>query len=151
MHARQLLMTFCLGALLTACGNGVSDSVSGVDTPQPPQGESPATPVEAVELSLQVEGAGQVVSSPRGLDCTRDCAATLPLNGGLALEAVAARGWVFAQWGGDCARRMGARCTVAEAARADVTARFVRAEAMPAPGTRFSGDLHTHSDHSSDG
>ena len=151
MDSRRLLMSLCLAAWLTACGNDGSDSASGNDTPPPPQGESPVTPIGAVALSLQMEGAGQVVSSPRGLDCTRDCAETLPLDSGLALEAVAARGWVFSQWSGDCAQRMGARCTVAEAARADVTARFVRAEAVPAPDARFSGDLHTHSDHSSDG
>ncbi|WP_420429487.1 CehA/McbA family metallohydrolase [Algiphilus sp.] len=156
MDSRRRWMMVCLAGLLSACGNGVSTpaSDSGAppgNKPSPSPGDTPAAPIEAVELSMQLAGAGQVVSSPRGLDCTRDCVGTLPLDGGLTLEAVAARGWVFSQWSGDCTQRMGAVCSVAESARATVQARFVRAEAAPVPGTRFSGDMHTHSDHSSDG
>lgn len=98
-------------------------------------------------LALTIQGQGQVVSSPRGLDCLNSC--TQPLAEAATLEAVPARGWQFAGWEGDCQSTGVQQCQLV-GSQAQVTARFLPAP-KAAPGQRYSGDMHTHSDHSSDG
>lgn len=149
---RQRLWQIALLALaLAACGGqgGAGDSTPPpVDDGPAAPNEPPQAPPTATELNLLFEGRGQVVASPRALDCLTDCSATVPLTS--SLEAIAARGWTFEGWSGDCASTQGSLCSLPAAAGATVMARFARQDAT-APASRFSGDMHTHSDHSSDG
>ncbi|MDT0496426.1 CehA/McbA family metallohydrolase [Algiphilus sp. W345] len=130
-------MLLCV-ALLAGCDGSSDDS----------RGSGP-TPADPLSLQLTVEGEGQVSSSPRTRDCFASCtldfaAGTLP-----TLLAVPARGGRFAGWDGACADSTTTVCTLSTSGSLQATARF---EPVPAQAADwYEGDLHTHSDHSSDG
>jgi Divergent InlB B-repeat domain len=53
-------------------------------------------------FSLTIAGAGTVVSSPAGINCTANCAAVFPANALVTLTATPATGQSFAGWSGAC-------------------------------------------------
>lgn len=106
----------------------------------------------ALQLELSVSGGGQVSSSPRGVDCFDRCTLRFASANGASLLAVPARGQVFVGWEGDaCAAADSARCELLPDGSPNVVARFGPAPAENQPAIWREGDLHTHSDHSSDG
>lgn len=127
--ATATLLATLLAALLASCG--------GSDGPS------------QLEVALRIEGKGQVSSSPRTLDCFEDCA--LRLEPGDTLLAVPARESAFDGWGGDCSGQTGTLCTLSRSGAVSVTARFVPAPLDLSAALWREGELHTHSDHSSDG
>lgn len=115
----QLLMATGLAALLAACG-GSSDS--------PPANSPPAN--GNLALSIEVVGAGSVVSQPDGINCSSAiCTGAFAPNTAVTLTATPATGQSFAGWSGACAGAANT-CVVTMdpvriAAFPDVTARFV--------------------------
>ena len=77
-----------------------------------------------VRLTVSVAGSGRVVSTPRGISCTRRCSATFERGMRLALRALPARGARFAGWGGACRGTKACRITLDRAR--SVEARFRR-------------------------
>ncbi|MES0872646.1 CehA/McbA family metallohydrolase [Sinimarinibacterium thermocellulolyticum] len=98
---------------------------------------------------VRIEGRGQMVSSPRTLDCFADC--TMPLAAGDRLLAIAARDWRFERWDGACAGQATVECVLPAGGSIEVVARFVPAPQDLSGAQWRRGDLHQHSDHSSDG
>jgi predicted metal-dependent phosphoesterase TrpH len=117
--------------LLAACGS--SEPVAGS---------------AAGQVTVRVIGAGQVSSSPRTLDCFDAC--TMPLSAGDRLLAVAARGARFDGWDGACAGQDAVECVLPGNA-VEAVARFVPAPQDLSSAQWRRGDMHQHSDHSSDG
>ncbi len=115
----KLLMAASLAALLAACG-GSSDS--------PPANSPPAS--GNLTLSVEVVGAGSVVSQPDGINCSSAiCTGAFAPNTAVTLTATPAAGQSFAGWSGACAGAANT-CVVTMdpvriAAFPDVTARFV--------------------------
>lgn len=110
-----------------------------------------ATPVQPLTVALDVSGYGQVSSSPRSVDCFDHC--TLGFDGGVqgVLRAVPGRGQDFAGWDGACAGETTPACRLTQSGAVAVTARFAPAPLDLSAAVWREGDLHTHSDHSSDG
>jgi predicted metal-dependent phosphoesterase TrpH len=100
------------------------------------------------ELRLRIEGVGQVVSSPRTIDCFSDC--LMPLAAGDRLLAIAARDARFDGWDGACAGQSSTECVLASG-NGEVIARFSSLPADLSSAQWRQGDMHQHSDHSSDG
>ena len=75
-------------SLLVACGGG--------------GGSAPSTPMTTNELSVQVTGAGSVVSDPAGLNCIGACSAQFDVSATVSLNALPATGFRFVGWGGAC-------------------------------------------------
>ncbi len=98
---------------------------------------------------VRIEGRGQVVSSPRTVDCFDAC--TMTLAPGDRLLAVAARDWRFERWDGDCAGQATAECILPAGGPVAVVAHFAPAPQDLSSAQWRKGDLHQHSDHSSDG
>ena len=112
----------------------------------PPPSEPGA---EALQVQLTVSGHGQVVSSPRRQDCFGSCALRFDSQPARLL-AVAGREQRFAGWEGACTG-VQPECALPAGTALAVRARFEPAALdLNAAGWR-DGDLHTHSDHSSDG
>ena len=83
-------------------------------------------PKPLATLTVQNGGAGigTVTSSPAGIDCGSDCAASFPLDSELVLTATAAKGSTFIGWSGaSCAGQ--SACTVRLGSSRTVTANFV--------------------------
>lgn len=136
---RTPALAACL--LLAACGGG-----GGAGSGEPP----PAPPAGPLSVELQLSGEGQVSSSPRQRDCFDACRYEFDPGVGATLRAIPARGHVFSGWGGAC-EGAAAVCVLPDGGSPSVIAHF---EAVPPDLTaadRLEGDLHTHSDHSSDG
>ena len=55
---------------------------------------------EQLSLSYQGTGAGRVTSSPAGIDCTANCAASFPNGQSVTLTALATAGSAFTGWSG---------------------------------------------------
>ena len=91
-------------------------------------GASPYTSVACgftkATLSLVITGAGagQVTSSPAGINCTVNCIVQLAGNSNVTLTATAAAGSVFAGWSGACGG-IGS-CTLTMNSQKSVTANF---------------------------
>lgn len=138
------------GSLLLGCGatqDPVATETQLPDT-RTPDAQLPDDTVHALQLQLQLSGRGQVSSMLRSQDCHADCVLQVPA--GTRLEAIAARGYQFAGWEGDCEGAIAATCVVS------VAAQHVHARFMPSPldvqhARWLRGDMHQHSDHSSDG
>ena len=66
--------------------------------PPPP----PQTPPPMQRLTVTIVGAGHVVSTPAGIDCTATCAGDFPRGTQVALAATPAPGMLFAGFDGVC-------------------------------------------------
>jgi hypothetical protein len=53
-------------------------------------------------LTVSVTGKGRLVSSPRGLDCSRTCTARFASGARVRLTPIAADGWQLSRWSGAC-------------------------------------------------
>lgn len=123
-----------LGGSLVVAGCGSSDGAA-----------------EPARLQLTVEGYGMIVTPDRQHPCTSSCELALDA-GDVALQAVPARGQVFVGWQGNgCSDPLTTQCEVAGGKSRELVARFARAAVDWDSADWFAGDLHTHSDHSSDG
>lgn len=78
-----------------------------------------------IEVALAGAGAGEVRSTPPGIDCGTRCAGRFPVGEPVELEARAGPGAVFFEWGAGCASAGEApTCTVTPSADLAVQARF---------------------------
>lgn len=87
---------------LTACG-----SVQNAAGDAAPDDES-----VMLSVGLAGSGKGAVTSSPDGIDCGVDCAATYPVNTVVTLTATAATGSTFTGWSGGCSATGTCRVTL---------------------------------------
>lgn len=126
--------------LLTACGASTE-----------PQGSGGGAADQTVELIVMTDGAGagQVRSTPAGVDCSAPCTRQFARGSQIVLTASPAAGSDFAGWSGDCSG--GERCSVELDRSRSVTARFETRSDGARAGRWFKGDMHVHDDHSSDG
>ncbi|MEW6169312.1 MAG: CehA/McbA family metallohydrolase [Pseudomonadota bacterium] len=136
-----------VAATLAACG-GSNDRPHDAPDGSPVDGPSE---VAKLEVALSIDGDGQVSSSPRSADCFDAC--TLSFDAGVqpTLLAVPARAQAFAGWEGACAGQTTPACTLSQSGTVAVGARFVPAPLDLSAAVWREGELHTHSDHSSDG
>jgi len=80
-------------------------------------------------VEVTVDGQGQVVSSPAGIDCPGDCAETFESDGASTeLSATPAPGWRFDGWSGDCTGT--ATCSLPTDSDQAVTATFSQGDAL---------------------
>ncbi len=66
---------------------------------------------ETVTLDVSIEGDGTVTSSPPGIGCPTECAATFTLGAEITLTASAAEGAEFIRWDGDDCAEQPSECT----------------------------------------
>ena len=76
-------------------------------------------------LTADASAHGRIRSTPRGIACGADCAATFVRGAAVALTPVADRGYRFRRWGGDC-HGTTPTCPVRMDADHHAIARFVR-------------------------
>jgi hypothetical protein len=105
------VLAFLVG--LAGCGGGGSADAS--PTPPPP-------PPGMVTLSVKTTGSGQVTSTPAGVSCSSDCAATFDTNTAVTLSAEPSTNYALDGWTGACT---GGSCAITLAKDATVTANFV--------------------------
>ncbi|HYO60930.1 MAG TPA: peptidoglycan DD-metalloendopeptidase family protein [Actinomycetota bacterium] len=79
----------------------------------------------ATELTVAVEGAGSVASSPEGIDCGADCVETYSPGSLVVLTAEPDDLYTFAGWGGACSGTD--PCELRMTSSVEVTATFVLA------------------------
>lgn len=79
--------------------------------------------VRQVNLFVNLDGAGSVVSDPAGIDCGTACSATFDAGTQIVLTATPDPGWVVAGWAG-ASCPVGPVCTLSLNAVRSVTARF---------------------------
>jgi hypothetical protein len=65
-----------------------------------------------VKLAVRVVGPGRVLSTPRGVSCSRPCSAAFERGMRLALRAVPAKGARFVGWSGSCRGTNACRVTL---------------------------------------
>ena len=140
MKAWPLALALALG--LVACGDVAQRGEAGL----PAAGGGTQAPVVPVALSVSRLGAGRVVSTPAGIDCGSTCAASFAQGTVVTLSTTPDAGQVFTGWSGACTGT--ADCTLTLDNDQALTATF--APAAPV-GMWLKGDMHVHSDHSSDG
>jgi List-Bact-rpt repeat protein len=87
-------------------------------------------PASQRTLTVSHEGAGSVTSTPAGIACGRQCAATFAKGRAVALKAAPADGSRFTRWSGACTGS--ASCSVAMDDNRAVTAHFT-ANVRPKP------------------
>jgi hypothetical protein len=75
-----------------------------------------------LRVAVRLTGKGRVTSSPGGIACAGACVHSFAAGSTVRLRAVAAKGWRFAGWGGDCTGR--GACVLRDDGTA--RARFVR-------------------------
>ncbi|MGB0496459.1 MAG: InlB B-repeat-containing protein, partial [Kangiellaceae bacterium] len=79
--------------------------------------------LEQYELDVVVSGAGNVISSPSGIDCGSDCSQTYDEGTLISLTATADDGFKFSQWSGACSGTTTCEVTIDSAK--SVSAEFV--------------------------
>ncbi len=131
----------------TASLPAVAQLPPSTPAPSPTQAPSP-TPNDVLTISRAGTGSGTVVSSPVGIDCGTTCTADYAQNTLVTLTATAAAGSSFTGFSGDCT---GSSCTVTMSAAHAVTATFATVPPAAQVGIWLGGDMHVHTDHSSDG
>jgi hypothetical protein len=110
----------CTGSAAT-CSVTMSQarSVSAAFVPLPP----PTTPDPShTALRVLIEGLGTVGSNPAGIQCGTDCSEMFAPATSVSLTAVAAPGFRFDQWSGNCTGS--GACTVSMASGRTVIAKF---------------------------
>ncbi|MEY1661615.1 CehA/McbA family metallohydrolase [Isoalcanivorax beigongshangi] len=135
MMRHSVLVVGGMAALtLTACGGGSNNGGSG------------PTPTAPIAAEISVVGLGRVATLDRSLVCAHgDCGSTLPAPQTVAAEA--GDGQRFSHWSdADCGSEL--TCTLGDQA---LTAVFEPLPAQVPSGQWLGGDLHVHTDHSSDG
>lgn len=83
----------------------------------------------AFSLYVAKAGDGDVTSAPEGISCGSDCSGSFQKEASVVLTAVAAAGYVFKGWNGDCSGA-GATCTVKMTAAKNVSVSFESANAQ---------------------
>lgn len=106
-------------------------------------------PPDRYGLGVTREGAGRVFSEPAGIDCGGDCQQDYARGASVQLYAEADPGARFEGWSGDCAGS--GTCIVTMDASRSVGARFSALPRLAPVGALRAGDMHVHTDHSSDG
>lgn len=98
-------------------------------------------------------GSGTVTSDPAGISCTSECDEEFYKDTEVTLTAVAATGYRFEDWTGDCDSEAGAECVVTMDAAKSITAVFSRIQSyagspqglqlalLDAPGGRLLADF----------
>src|SRR5262245_25816102 len=94
-------------------------------------GLSASTAVVKRTLTVSITGKGRLVSSPRGLDCTRTCSARFRMGIRVRLAPIAADGWELSRWSGACTGSR--RCSVKLVDSKRVLASFKRIPPPPPP------------------
>ncbi|GAB4200165.1 MAG: hypothetical protein Tsb002_36170 [Wenzhouxiangellaceae bacterium] len=84
----------CAGAGSGPCVLSITE-VSSVTARFEPLGER-------LQVNLEGEGSGAVISMPAGINCPGNCDAFFPTNSMVTLEAIADAGFVFQGWSGAC-------------------------------------------------
>ena len=79
-------------------------------------------PAPTATLTVTLEGAGVVRSTPAGIDCGAVCSAPFDVGKYVTLTAEPAAGFVFAAWGGACSGS--GACAFVLAEDRTVSARF---------------------------
>ncbi|PHS17481.1 MAG: hypothetical protein COA86_09290 [Kangiella sp.] len=74
-------------------------------------------------LSVVINGSGNVTSSPSGINCGADCSESYAENTQINLTASANSGWVFSSWSGSCSGQD--TCSVNMNANKSVTATYI--------------------------
>lgn len=78
-----------------------------------------------VAVTLEGGGAGNVSSTPAGIDCGTSCSSRFPVGEALRLDAAPGPRATFFGWGGNCAAAgTNPRCEITPTARRQLTARF---------------------------
>jgi hypothetical protein len=85
---------------------------------------------ETVALEIEVSGQGKVTSDA-GFECDGTCTESITREDTVTLQAVAAEGWVFRAWGGDCLGND--TCVLDMDAEKSVIATFKEAGLAPTP------------------
>ncbi len=88
--------------------------------------------INAVALTVNVNGDGRIVSTPVGIDCPGDCDEAFTPGTMVTLDATANPGSGFAAWQGDCAGS-GASCMITAMAGSAATADFLPSTELPLP------------------
>lgn len=142
MKIKMTRTALLLAALLGACERG--GTAPDLDVPGDVESD-PAT------LIVNVFGPGRVTSEPAGIDCRAGlCSAEFERGSTVSLSAAPDDGAGFSGWGGSCSGT-GACSLVVDRDTQSVSASFVPGPPAAPVGTWLKGDLHVHSDHSSDG
>lgn len=106
-------------------------------------------PPGSFPLTVERRGEGRVTSTPAGIDCGEDCREDYAAGTEVSLAATPASGWSFDGWNGDCSGR--SECRVTLSAARNVEASFTELPPVAPVGSWLGGDMHVHTDHSSDG
>jgi hypothetical protein len=96
-------------------------------------GLSPSTAVVKRTLTASITGKGRLVSTPRGLDCSRTCSARFRKDSKVRLTPIAADGWELSQWSGACEGSRSCSVTLTDAKVVLVTFKRVPPPAPPPP------------------
>lgn len=111
---------FSLGVLiLLVCGVMAGCGGTAATSREPGSSRTP-TPNTA-QLTVQVSGKGAISSSPAGISCPGNCAATFDMGTAVTLSASAASGYQFSGYSGGCS---GSICQVVVSTDQSVTAIF---------------------------
>jgi hypothetical protein len=92
-------------------------------SPPPPPPPPPPPATQSLTVAKAGTGAGNVVSSPAGIDCGSTCSANFTSGSQVVLTAVAGSGSSLTGWSGDCSGSI-ATCTLTMDAAKNVTATF---------------------------
>lgn len=140
VHRALALALVCLVA--SGCGTG------GVGTDTSTPGTTPPPPATvSYSLSASTTGSGSISSTPAGIDCGQDCAASFTAGTSVTLTAMPATNYQFAGWGGACSGT-NPNCTIAMNGDRAVSASFtVSTPAPPPTGTPVrltrAGEVYT--------
>jgi len=88
---RRTLVT--VAAVLAILAIGVVGASAGL---------SASTAVGKRTLTVSITGKGRLVSTPRGLDCSRTCSTRFRDGARVRLTPIAADGWELSRWSGAC-------------------------------------------------
>lgn len=131
------------------CAGSAPECTLDIDRARSASARFEPLPPDRYGLTVIREGAGRVFSQPAGIDCGGDCQQDYARSSDVQLHAEADPGARFEGWSGDCAGS--GACTVTMDASRTVGARFSAVPRLAPTGALRAGDMHVHTDHSSDG